>query len=93
MSINSIAYNEQYESEIILIEHQEHVEDKLITLCENLERTGVKDIEIASGLIFTLHYILCKKENPKEARQYYKFLLKQCRQNIEAIEEFFILPE
>lgn len=93
MSINSIADNKQFETEIILIENQDYVEDKLIALCDDLERAGVKDIEIASGLIFTLHYLLCKKENTREAQQYYKFLLKQCRQNVEAMEEFFVLPK
>jgi hypothetical protein len=92
MSIQLVACDKQAETEFVLVENQDYVEDKLFALCEDLERCGVKDIEIASGLLFTLHYMLSKRDI-REARKYYSCLLKQCHEQIEALHEFYELPD
>lgn len=75
-------------TEFIVIDHQDYVEDKLIALCDDLKNAGVETIEIASGLIFTLHNLLCQ-HNSDEAQKHYHFLMKQCAQHIEAMQEYY----
>ncbi len=75
-------------AEVIVFENQDYVEDRLISLCDDIANDDVSIAEIASGLLFTLHYILCK-QGSEEAKKYYSFLLNQCRQQIEAMNEFY----
>ncbi|GEM_PF-5180389 len=75
-------------TELIILENQDHVEDKLVSLCDELAKDDISTVEIASGLLFTLHYILCQQET-KDVQQCYDFLLNQCRKQIEALHEFY----
>ncbi len=79
-------------SEIIAIENQDYVEDQLIKLCNKLHDEGINTAELASGLLFTLHYILCREQS-QDAKAYYTYLLKQCRNQIDSMPEFYELPK
>ncbi|MGH1376256.1 MAG: hypothetical protein ACRBCK_07910 [Alphaproteobacteria bacterium] len=92
MSIYVQIHNhDQTNTEIISVEHQDYVEDKFISLCNELESIGIHTLEIASGMMFVTHYLLSQKDN-KEAEKYYKYLAKQCQNQIEALHEFYEIP-
>lgn len=75
-------------ADFIRIDHQDYVEDRLITLCDELEEMGIDATKIASGLIFTLHDLLCKFDSP-QAEKLYTLLLAQCHEHIEAMQEYY----
>ncbi len=81
-----VVENCESEQDIIAINNIDYVEDKIIEMCEFLESGGVHSLEIASGLLFTAHYILTK-ESENNAKKYYKYLLKQCREQLNALPE------
>lgn len=92
MSIYVQIYNhDRSDTEIISMEHQDYVEDKFISLCNELESIGIHTLEIASGMMFVTHYLMCQKDN-REAEKYYRYLAKQCQNQIEALHEFYEVP-
>ncbi|MGH1402840.1 MAG: hypothetical protein ACRBDL_01205 [Alphaproteobacteria bacterium] len=70
----------------IAVDNLDYVEDKLIELCDYLQSGGVHGLEVASGLLFTAHYILTR-ESEHNAQKYYRYLLKQCREQLNALPE------
>ncbi len=81
-----VVENCEREQDIIALNNLDYAEDKIIELCENLESGGVHSLEIASGLLFTAHYLLTQ-ESKNNAKRYYKYLLKQCREQLNALPE------
>lgn len=75
-------------ADFIFIDHQDYVEDKLISLCDELDETGIDKIKIASGLLFALHDLLCKLDSP-QAQEHYNLLLAQCHDHISAMQEYY----
>ena len=78
-------------SDISAVDNQDYAEDKLIELCETMESSGLNLLEITSALVFVTHYLLSRKDN-RDAEKYYRYLLKQCHAQIEALHEFYELP-
>ena len=77
--------------ELIAVDNQDYVEDKLIEICEEMTSGGVHLLEITSALIFVTHYMLCKDES-SNTEKYYRYLLKQCQVQIEALHELNEFP-
>lgn len=79
-------------ADFITAENLDYVEDKLIGLCEDMKRDGVHLLELTSALIFVTHFLLSEESNDVAAR-YYRFLSKQCQEQIDALHEFYELPK
>ena len=77
--------------DFVAVEHLDYTEDKLIELCEDMQREGVHLLEITSALIFATHYLL-SSEQKEVAEKYYRFLSKQCTEQMDALHEFYDLP-
>lgn len=78
---NSIAAHD-----ITAADNLEQIEDRLVEICDQMERNGHQTLEIASSLIFVTHYLLCRDENNNTTRDYH-YLLKQCQSQIDAMHE------
>lgn len=81
-----VVNNDSPSDDYVAIDNLDYVEDKLIALCECFESAGVHGLEVASGLLFTVHYILTR-ESEYNTQKYYKHLLKQCREQLNALPE------
>lgn len=87
MTFYVLPYGANKDDEFIALDNIDYVEDKLIELCEDLEKCGVHILEISSALLFTMHYMLAQQPNNSNAEKYHRYLFKQYNEQIKALPE------